>query len=122
MQKVVFDSSFLMAVAEVPTTWFDDMVQGLGRFQPVLLDCVKAELSALAASQGRKSRSARVALELASKFEAGACGSGSVDDEVVSYALSNGAVVATADSQMIHSLRAAHARAVTLRQGRVSLS
>ena len=64
--KVIFDSSFLMAVVERPTTWFEDMVDGIGKFEPVLLDCVRQELDKLAAGQGRRARTARASLDLAS--------------------------------------------------------
>jgi rRNA-processing protein FCF1 len=121
LQKVIFDSSFLMAVVESPTTWFEDIVDSIGRFQPVLLSCVREELERLASGQGRRARSARVALELASKFSALPCGKASVDDEIASLALTKGALVATVDSGLLRSLRASHVRVVTLRRGRVSL-
>lgn len=121
MQAVIFDSSFLMAVVEKPTTWFEDIVDSVGKFEPVLLDCVRDELSKLASGQGRRSRSARVALDLASKFEASPCGEAKVDDEIVSAALSRGAAVATTDADLAGSLRAAHVKVVSLRTGRVAV-
>ncbi|MDG6985771.1 MAG: hypothetical protein JRM73_03390 [Nitrososphaerota archaeon] len=121
MRKVIFDSSFLIAVVEKPTTWFEDMVEGIGTFQPVMLNCVKEELEKLASGQGRRSRSARVALELAAKFARERCGGGSVDDEIASAALSSGALVATIDEELARSLRRAHGRVATLKRGRVHL-
>ena len=121
MQQILFDSSFLMAVVERPTTWFEDMVERMGRFQPVLLECVREELEKLAAGEGKKSRSARVALEMASGFAGGPCGGASVDDELISHALTGGGVVATVDGALLRSLRAAHAKGVTLRRGRIAL-
>ena len=121
MQKVIFDSSFLIAVVEKPTTWFEDMVDGIGRFEPVLLSCVKEELERLASGGGRKARSARVALEMASGFVGGSCGEASVDDEIISFALTESAVVATTDAGLLSSLGAAHVKAVTLRKWRVSV-
>jgi rRNA-processing protein FCF1 len=118
--KVVFDSSFLMAVAEEPTTWFEDMVDVVGKFQPVLLSCVREELEKLASGEGRRSRSARVALEMASGFAGGGCGGAAVDDEIVSFALTEGAAVATTDAGLLESLRGARVKAITLRGGRVS--
>ncbi len=121
MQSVIFDSSFLMAVAETPTTWFEDIVDRVGKFQPILLDCVRDELSKLASGQGRKSRAARVGLDIASSFKPHPCGSARVDDEIVSMALTEGAIVATADSALIKSLKGAHLRVISLKQGRVAL-
>lgn len=122
LQKVVFDSSFLMAVVEHPTTWFEDMVDAVGRFEPVLLKCVDEELERLAAGEGRRAKTARVALELASKFSIKPCGRASVDDEIVSAALSSGAIVATADAALLVSLKGAGARAFALRKGRTHLT
>ncbi|MDG7008078.1 MAG: hypothetical protein JRN06_07515 [Nitrososphaerota archaeon] len=122
MQKVIFDSSFLMAVVERPTTWYEDIADTLGRFEPVLLDCVRAELEKLAATQGKKARTARVSLDLASRFSRGPCGRARVDDEIASAALSSKALVATADGELARSLRAAHVKVVSLRAGRVALA
>jgi rRNA-processing protein FCF1 len=122
MRQVIFDSSFLMAVVESPTTWFEDIVDAIGKFQPVLPDCVEAELGKIASGQGKKARSARVSLELAAKFARTRCGSARVDDEIVSTSLSKGAAVATVDTDLKRSLRAVHAKVISLRRGRVSVS
>jgi rRNA-processing protein FCF1 len=121
LKQVIFDSSFLMAVVDTPTTWFEDIVDDIGRFEPVILDCVRRELEKMAAGQAKRSRSARVCLELASAFTAVSCGKASVDDELVSAALTLGALVATTDSKLAGSARAAHLRVVSLRSGRVNV-
>lgn len=120
--KVIFDSSFLMAVAENPTTWFEDIVDSIGSFQPVLLDCVRDELSKLAEGRGSKARLARVSTDLASKFARAPCGESKVDDEIVSAAMSTKALVATADADLVRTLRANHIRVILLRGGRVAFS
>ena len=117
--KVIFDSSFLMAVVARPTTWFEDIVQGIGKFDPVLLDCTRSELEKLAAGQGGRARLARVSLDLASRFSSLPCGKSTVDDEIVSAALSAKAFVATVDGDLARTLRAAHVRVISLRGGRV---
>jgi len=121
LQQVIFDSSFLMAVVETPTTWFEDIIGGVGRFQPVLPDCVRAELEKIASEQSKKARTARVSLELASKFSKIPCGSARVDDEIVSAALSSGAMVATVDTELLRALRGAHVKVISLRAGRVQI-
>jgi rRNA-processing protein FCF1 len=121
LQRVIFDSSFLMAVAENPTTWFQDIIQSLGSFEPILPACVRDELSRLAMGQGKQAREARVALELAAKFASVSCGKADVDDEIVSAALTRGAAIATTDSDLALSAKAAHLRVVLLRSGRVAL-
>lgn len=122
MKKVIFDSSFLMAVVEKPTTWYEDIVDGIGKFEPVLLECVRGELEKMATAQDKRARAARVSLDLASNFARAPCGRAKVDDEIVSAALSAKAVVATADLELARSLRAAHVRVVSLKSGRVSLA
>jgi rRNA-processing protein FCF1 len=121
LQRVIFDSSFLMAVAENPTTWFQDIIQSLGGFEPILPVCVRDELSRLALGRGNQARKARVALELAANFVITSCGNAAVDDEIVSAALTKGAAIATTDSDLALSAKAAHLRVVLLRSGRVAL-
>ena len=121
MQLVIFDSSFLMAVAERPTPWFEDMVERVGRFQPTIPDCVGKELERLAGGQGKRSRTARLAVSIASNFQRIRCGSASVDDEIASAALSSGALVATTDEALARSLRARRVGVISLSRGRVAL-
>jgi rRNA-processing protein FCF1 len=119
LKRVIFDSSFLMAVAEHPTTWYEDIVEAVGRIEPVLLECVKKELEQLALGQGKKARTARVALDLAKEFRDEGCGGGRVDDEIMSASASRGALLATVDSELANSARAAHLSVVSLSGGRV---
>ena len=121
MRKVLFDSSFLMSVSENPTDWKDGIAGLVGNFEPVLLDCVKQELSAISVGQGKKARLARLALQLAEGFSPAPCGGAKVDDELVSSALGCGAVVATADGALSATLRAAHVNVVGLSSGRVRM-
>ena len=110
-----------MAVVEHPTTWYEDIVDGIGRFQAVIPECVRDEMEKLASGQGRRSRTARAALEIASGFTTFPCGKASVDDEVLSGALSEGAAIASVDTSLVRSARASHLKTVTLRGGRVSI-
>ncbi|MGD0146842.1 MAG: PIN domain-containing protein [Nitrososphaerales archaeon] len=121
MTKVIFDSSFLMAVAERPTTWLEDITEVIGGFEPVALQCVLAELRRLALGNGRKSRAARVALELAEEFSRVPCGGARTDEEIMSAALTMNATVATADRDLARSLGSRKVRVVRLRSGRVAL-
>ncbi|HYC26695.1 MAG TPA: hypothetical protein VEB67_01580 [Nitrososphaerales archaeon] len=119
MAKVIFDSSFLLAVADRHTSWMEDITDALGKCEPILIDAVKEELLGLAGKGGRKGKSASVALEISAGFGRGASGKGPVDDEVMSAALSNKAAVATNDRALASSLRAMHVRVFALRGGRV---
>ena len=121
MQLVIFDSSFLMAIVDRPTPWFEDMVEKVGRFQPVIPDCVGEELSKIAGGRGKRSRTARLAISISSGFQPIRCGSASVDDEIASAALSSGAFVATTDKALLLSLKAMKVGVVSLSRGRVAL-
>jgi rRNA-processing protein FCF1 len=121
LQRVIFDSSFLMAVAENPTTWFEDIVEQAGMIEPLLLECVREELEMMASDQGRKGRLARVSLEIASSFTEAPCGKGKVDDEIASAAATLSAFVATTDRKLFDSLKGSHVKVIRLRKGRTSL-
>jgi rRNA-processing protein FCF1 len=121
LTKVIFDSSFLMAVVERPTTWFEDITEKIGRFEPVALECVLAELRRLALGDGKKGRAARVALDLAEEFSLVPCGGAGTDEEIMSAALTMNATVATADRDLVLSLGTCKVRVVGLRSGRVAL-
>ncbi len=119
--KVIFDSSFLMAVVERPTTWFEDITEQLGKPEPVVLDCVLVEMKRLASGEGKKARFARVALKLGEGFRREPCGGANPDDEIVSAALSEHAAVATTDRELTRNLKARHVKVVGLRSGRVAV-
>jgi len=121
LTKVIFDSSFLMAVAEHPTTWFEDIAENIGKLEPVVLECVLAELARLASTQGRRSRAASVAIEIAEEFSHAPCGGARPDQEIASAALTMKAAVATADLDLARSLKARRVRVFGLRSGRVAL-
>jgi len=121
LTEVIFDSSFLMAVVERPTTWQQDIVEKIGGFQPVLLDCVGAELRELSSGRGKRSRTARVALDMASDFNQLPCGDAEVDDEIVSAAAGGRRLIATTDRELSRSASAARIPVITLRKGRVAL-
>lgn len=121
MVKVAFDSSFLMAVAEHPTDWYGDLTVELGRFEPVMLDCVAEELTRLSKGNLARSRVAGLALKLASGFKVERCGAADVDSELVSFAAAGRGIVATLDSELQATLRARGARVASLRGDRVAL-
>jgi rRNA-processing protein FCF1 len=120
LQSVVFDSSFLISVVERPTTWYEDMREKIGAFKPVMLDSTRAELARLASKGGKRGGYASLAAELGSNFErTSGVSSGSADDNVLSWAAENEALVATMDREMLRHLRALGMRYVTLRGRRV---
>ncbi|MBI2648462.1 MAG: hypothetical protein HYW93_02260 [Thaumarchaeota archaeon] len=88
MRTVLFDSSFLMAIMEHPTTWYEDILESVGSFKPTVLDVVQQELANVSKGGGKRSRFAALALELSSNFTAVKARSknGKPDDELISYA------------------------------------
>lgn len=117
---VLFDSSFLMAVVEHPTTWFEDITDLVGKARPAVLKCTIDELKRITQRQLKRSRTAALALELAKEFAIEKSGSGKVDDEIVSYSLGAHCVVATVDRELVRTLRARKVRVVGLKNGRVA--
>lgn len=123
-RKVVLDSSFIIAVMQRPTPWAEDITEKLGGFSPVVLASVRRELEGLARRGDKRGRFAALGLELldTGKLESVPDGGGSPDDEIISFALREGAAVATIDGELAEMLRASRvAGVVTLREGRVSL-
>ena len=121
---MAFDSSFLVAVMERPTPWSQDILEKFGAFTPVVLSSVRDELARLAAKGDKKGRYASLALNLVEKgaFTLEPDGGGKPDDEIISFALREGAAVATIDSELAERLRASRVGTViTLRGGRVSV-
>ncbi|MDG6898114.1 MAG: hypothetical protein JRN24_00105 [Nitrososphaerota archaeon] len=121
MPLVVFDSSFLMAIVEHPTTWFEDITDEVGKVRPAVLRCTVEELTKISRKQLKKSRSASLALELAKDFAVERSGSGKVDDEIVSFALERRCAVATVDRELIRTLKARRVKVLGLRSRRVAL-
>ncbi len=120
MVLVLFDSSFLMAIVEHPTTWFEDITDIVGKVRPAVLKCTAEELQKIAQKQLKKSRTAALALEFTKEFAVEKSGSGKVDDEIVSYALAKHCAVATVDRELVRTLRARKVRVLGLRSGRVA--
>jgi rRNA-processing protein FCF1 len=121
---VAFDSSFLVAIMERPTPWNADIAEKVGAFRPVVLSSVRDELTRLAAMGDKKGRFAALALELLEqgRFSLEPDGMGKPDDEMISFALREGAAVATIDSDLAQRLRTSRVQTViTLRSGRVSI-
>ena len=122
-RKVLFDSSFLIAVMEHPTPWQKDALEKAGMFEGVMIRPVHEELKRLAEKGGRQAGYAKLALGL---VESGALrlepsAGRRADEELVSHALDEGAIVATIDGALMRQLDAVHVPVLTLRGGRVEL-
>ena len=123
-RAVAFDSSFLLAVMERPTPWSEDILEKVGAFTPVVLYSVRDELARLAAKGDKRGRLAALALSLVDEgvLFLEPDGKGKPDDEIISFALREGAAVATLDSELARRLRASRVSPVIgLSAGRVSV-
>jgi rRNA-processing protein FCF1 len=119
--QVVIDSSFLIAVMERPTTWYEDIVLQVGSFEIVILSCVEQELVKLAKKGSRVGKFARLAVDLCRSFNHAQSGEGEVDSEIISYARTHHAAVASIDRELIARAKAAKIKVLTLRRGRLNL-
>lgn len=122
-KQVALDSSFIIAVMQRPTPWSEDITEKLGGFTPVILASVRDELLRLAGKGDQRGRFASLGLELLElgRLRVVPDGGGRPDDEIISFALREGAAVATIDSELAERLRASRVQMViTLRSGRVS--
>lgn len=122
MLRVLFDSSFLMALIEHPTTWYEDMTEKVGKFEPVLPDCVGNELKRLASTKRRRARGASLALELARTFTKSKCSADTADRELVERARDPETLVATVDKEILRGVKLSGRKAVTLHRGRIALA
>jgi rRNA-processing protein FCF1 len=121
-RPVAFDSSFLVAVMEHPTPWSGDIAEKVGAYTPVILSSVRDELARLAAKGDKRGGFAALALKMLDDgaFVLEPDGKGRPDGEIISYALREGAAVATIDAELAERLRASRVQTViTLRGGRV---
>lgn len=121
MKEVIFDSSFLIAIVKRPTTWYEDIVERIGRFEPVALECVIDELRSIAKRGGKRGRYASLALEFARSFKIKRYNDGDVDEQIINYAIKRDAIAATIDRDLIKELKGHRLTVITLRSGRVEL-
>ncbi len=120
---VLFDTSFLISVMEHPTSWREDMLDRLGNFRPIVIRPVYEELSRLAARETRGARYASLAKAMVDRGELelqDSVGDGPADDELMSRALEEGAIVATVDNELIRQLSSSKVPVLRLSRGRVT--
>jgi rRNA-processing protein FCF1 len=123
LRKVVFDSSFLIAVMEHPTSWQEDILEAVGGFEPVILESVDEELERLSRRGDKTAKFAGLAKGLVEegRIKVEKYPKTSPDDDMMSYAGREHAAVATVDSALIRQLRALGIKVISLRAGRAAL-
>jgi len=106
---------------EHPTSWREDIGESLGGYEAIVISPVYAELARLASGTSRGARFAKLARRLADNglLRLERTAGDRADDELISRALDDGAMVATVDSALIEQLRASKVGVIRLRGGRV---
>jgi uncharacterized protein len=92
-----------MMPAQFQVDLFDELRNLLGGFEPIVLSSVMRELEGLTRAKGRCGAAARLGLALGEKCtiaESGDAPSGSVDAQVIEYAVQNGCIVVTNDRRV----------------------
>ncbi|MCL4436694.1 MAG: hypothetical protein M1503_09485 [Thaumarchaeota archaeon] len=118
---LLLDSSFLIFLVETPSGGFAEVEDKLGKVGPVVLTSVVEELRRIAdRAAAKRAKAAARALDYASGLRiVHYSGSGGVDDQILQYAKSSGAAVATLDAELRRRLRAAGVVVVTLSGNRL---
>lgn len=120
MQKIVFDTSFLLSIVAKPTDWEDQLKDILGNYEGIVLLPVRRELELLASKKNKKSKIARVALLISKNFnfveEAG-----KADEAIITYCMRNKAIAATTDNELRNTLMRNGVRVIVLSRGRLSI-
>ena len=124
-RKVLFDSSFLIAVMEHPTPWQGDITGEGGRIRR---GRPAARLRRAQAARGKEGeavevrRSSQSVWSTRERFGWSRPEGTRADEELVSHALREGAVVATIDGELIATARGpAHVEVLSLGSGRVEM-
>lgn len=116
--RLAFDTSFLILMAEKSLRRFDELVELIGTYTPVVLAPVSEELDKLAK---KGSRSARLAQELTKSWIVDYGRGMNADEALLKYAEEHRAMVATADYGLVKKLKERGMRFVSVREDEVYL-
>ena len=98
--RVLLDANALMMPAQFQIDLFDELRNILGGFEPIVLQSVIRELEGLTRAKGRHGAAARLGLTLGEQCTIAADkneSAGSVDAQVIDYAVRHNCVVVTND-------------------------
>ncbi|MCX8188851.1 MAG: hypothetical protein N3F64_04000 [Nitrososphaeria archaeon] len=125
MFEIVFDTSFIMTLAEKSSHIIDDIIRILDPVSFVVPDCVVEELSRLSCSRHvKKSKLALLSLKFVDEKMkvVETPKTGSVDDRIISYARTKPDVwVATMDGKLRERLFREKLKCITLSNDKVVL-
>ena len=98
---------------------FDELRNILGGFEPIVLSSVMRELDGLTRAKGRDGAAARLGLTLGERCTIAECGdiqAGTVDAQVIEYAVQNGCLVVTNDRHVRDELFARGIGVISMRK------
>ncbi len=125
MNMIVFDTSFLMMLAEKRSYIVEEIIRLLDPVKFEVPTCVIQELQMLISSKTvKKSKNATLALRIAQSemTKVDTSKIGSVDDKIISYARDgNGVFVATMDCELRKRLMMENLKCITLSNDKVVL-
>ncbi|MFZ0004439.1 MAG: PIN domain-containing protein [Methanoregula sp.] len=100
--KVLLDANALMMPAQFRIDLFSEIRELLGSFEPVVLPGVMQELVGLSRAKGSEGAAARLGLALAGQCTVaeGTSNPIPVDEQVISWAMTNGGMVVTNDRRV----------------------
>ncbi|MCX6697284.1 MAG: nucleotide-binding protein [Methanoregula sp.] len=104
---ILLDANALMMPAQFRIDLFEELRALVGAFDPVVLPGVVQELSGLSRAKGRDGAAARYGLSLAAKCtvaDSDKTLSGTVDEQVIDYAVRHNCLVLTNDRQLRDAL------------------
>jgi uncharacterized protein len=117
--KVLLDANALMMPAQFQIDLFDELRNLLGGFEPIVLSSVMRELEGLTRAKGRHGAAARLGLALGEKCsiaEFGEVSAGSVDAQLIDYAVQHGCMVVTNDRHVRDELFAHGIGVISMRK------
>jgi rRNA-processing protein FCF1 len=97
---VLLDANALMMPSQFRLDLFDEIRTLVGGFEPVVLPSIIQELTGLSRAQGKDGAAARFGLSLAGQCtvaDAGDVSPGTVDEQVIDYAVRHNCLVVTND-------------------------
>ena len=104
---ILLDANALMMPAQFRIDLFEELRALVGAFDPVVLPGVVQELSGLSRAKGRDGAAARYGLSLTAKCtvaDSDKTLSGTVDEQVIDYAVRHNCLVLTNDRQLRDAL------------------
>nr|WP_292349245.1 MULTISPECIES: PIN domain-containing protein [unclassified Methanoregula] len=117
--KILLDANALMMPAQYQIDLFDELRALVGGYEPLVLKRVMNELEGISREKGQTGAAARMGLTIGSRCtvaEDKDLKPGTVDEQVVDYAVRNGCLVVTNDRRLRDELYARGIGVISMRK------